>query len=241
MVSRSTKSRSLERGAAFHEALADSWSAGYRRGGFQRRILFFRTRMQECVRKADRWLDAGCGSGVLSRELGRLGAEVVAVDGSPQMIKVAKLETDNSHGNIFFKEIAAIEDFGESNEDFDGVLCSSVIEYVDYPDRAFNEIFRIIKPGGIFLVSVPNSYSPIRWVQKVIRAMGSLFGKEYYPYLAVSKRDYSAQRIYKVLECAGFLVDRIDHFDPLFSGFLGHLRLGSLLVITSHKRDKRGV
>ena len=46
---------------------------------------------------------------MLSRELGRLDADVVAVDGSPKMIKAAKLETDTSHGRIFFKETATLK------------------------------------------------------------------------------------------------------------------------------------
>jgi 2-polyprenyl-3-methyl-5-hydroxy-6-metoxy-1,4-benzoquinol methylase len=237
MDSHVTKHSKITNGVAFHDALADCWSVGYGRGGFHRRILFFRTRLQKCVRKASRWLDAGCGSGVLSRELGRLDADVVAVDGSPKMIKAAKLETDISDGRISFKEIATIEDIGEPDGSFDGVLCSSVIEYIDYPNHALNEIFRVIIPGGIFLLSVPNIYSPIRIAQKVIRAIGSQFGKEYYPYLGVSKHDYSARSIYLVLEYAGFVVDRIDYFDPIFSGLLGHLRLGSLLLITAHRRD----
>lgn len=237
MDSRINENKPSAYGAAFHEALASSWSAGYWRGGFRRRIIFFRTRMQECVSKADRWLDAGCGSGVLSRELGRLGASVVAVDGSPAMIKVAKQETDISHGDISFKELTTIEELGEPDESFDGVLCSSVIEYVDYPDRAFKELSRVTKPDGNILVSVPNRYSPIRLTQKALRAIGIRFGKEYYPYLAVSKHDYNSRNICIVLERAGFLVDRVDHFDPLFSGFLGYLHLGSLLLITAHKRN----
>jgi len=193
--------------------------------------------MQECVRTADRWLDAGCGSGVLSRELGRLGAEVVAVDGSPKMIQVAKQETEIFHGDIFFKEVSTIEDIDEPDESFDGALCSSVIEYVDCPDSTFEELSRVTKPGGIILVSVPNMYSPTRLAQMALRAIGSQFGKEYYPYLAVSRHSYSTRSIHATLELAGFLIDRIDHFDPLFSGFFAHLRLGSLLLITAHKRN----
>ena len=135
-----TKHSIKANGIDFHNELADCWSTKYGRGGLRRRNLFFKIRMQECVRRSDRWLDAGSGSGVLSRELGQLGADVVAVDGSLKMIKNAKLETDISHGRIFFKTIATIEDIDEPDASFDGVLCSSVIEYINYPDLSLIHI-----------------------------------------------------------------------------------------------------
>lgn len=226
------------KGAIFHENLSDHWSEGYRKKrGFIRRINCFRSHLQSCVFQNSHWLDAGCGSGVLSRELSYLGANVVGVDGSPKMIAAAKLETGNSHGNIHYKEISTIESISEADSSFDGVLCSSVIEYVDDPVKAFGQINRVIKLHGILLISVPNRHSPIRLAQKILKSMAQIFDINLYSYLDFSKNDYSFRGVYQVMQSSGFIVDKIDNFDPLFLGILGKFRLGSIFVITAHKHQ----
>ena len=153
------------------------------------------------------------------------------------MIQAAKFETDASHGNVVYKDVTTIENLDEPSEVYDGILCSSVIEYVDHPERVFEEFFRVTKAGGVVLFSVPNMYSPLRILQSVIRFVGKGFGKEYYRYLAVSKQSYSARSIRVLVEHKGFAVDRVDQFDPLFHWLPGFPRLGSLLLITAHKTE----
>src|SRR5207302_5626954 len=66
-------SSGLPSGARFHEEIAAAWTAGYARGGFARRLHFFQPILARHVRPGDSWVDLGCGSGVLTKELLALG------------------------------------------------------------------------------------------------------------------------------------------------------------------------
>jgi 2-polyprenyl-6-hydroxyphenyl methylase/3-demethylubiquinone-9 3-methyltransferase len=232
---KSTEFESVE----FHETLAKKWSAGYNSGGFHLRKRFFRALLETVVQTNSRWLDAGCGSGVLTRELSSLGAIGLAVDASPAMIEVANKEGFQDSQRFSYKLVTTIEKLDLPNASFDGVLCSSVIEYVNEPEKALSEFFRIIKPGGVLLVSAPNRLSPIRLSQKFIRTILNISGKNCFSYLAVSKNDFRASQFRKLMESFGFIVGRIDIFDPLLPHSLSIFSLGSLFTITAFKPDSK--
>lgn len=53
------------------------------------------------------------------------------------------------------------------------------------------KVYRLLKSGGILVVSVSNNYSLARVLQKSFRAFGTSFRKEVYDYLRISMNDYS--------------------------------------------------
>lgn len=228
------KLQSIDSSIAFHGTLASRWSKGYSSGGFRRRIEFFKSKLKELVQVRSHWLDAGCGSGVLAREINALGANVIAIDASDEMINSARKEHFPST-SILYKQVATIEKIDNENGIFDGVLCSSVIEYVENPCLAIKELIRVTKPGGVLIISVPNKLSLIRLFQKIIRNYSKLFGKNRFFYLEFSINSYTRRSLFFLLESSGYLVDKMDIFDPILPIFSNRLSFGSLFVVVAHK------
>lgn len=81
-------------------------------------------------------LDVGCGGGLLSESLARLGANVTAIDPCEESISVAALHAQDSNlDNITYK-VSTIEQLREQDPQlaFDAITASEVIEHVDKPD-----------------------------------------------------------------------------------------------------------
>jgi 2-polyprenyl-3-methyl-5-hydroxy-6-metoxy-1,4-benzoquinol methylase len=228
---------SITPGSAFHEQLAESWSRGYAAGSFRHRFLFLKRRLDGRVKPGTLWLDAGCGSGVIARELAVLGANVIAVDASPKMLAQARDDTHSTTGSIDYKLIESVETLPLQDGVADGVLCSSVLEYVENPDAALREFFRVIRPDGLLIVSVPNCWSVIRMAQQAARLIGRLGGAALFDYLSVSRHSYSRWSIHKALRRAGFDVEEIALFSPVQPRLLPPLGLGALWVVVARRSD----
>lgn len=229
----------LSRGARFHEEIAAGWTAGYARGGFARRLDLIRLILTRHVKAGDSWVDLGCGPGVLCRELLAMGASVVAVDGSPRMLSHAREQMGSEYaGRVKWiqSDVQSIDAL--KNGVFDGVLCSSVVEYLDRPDALLKEVARILSPGGVLVISLPPTLSAVRVLQKGIRAFVSMFGKDKFTYLSVSRLEVSPRAIDRLLHEAGFLVIRSTRFDPVLPRALLRLLRPALLVVEARKLDR---
>jgi len=93
-------------------------------------------------------LDVGCGSGVLSRELSRLGTNVTGVD------VAGHLEWDSENRDVVFHE----GDFLEMSSDlgtFDCLLALDVMEHVETEKAFVDALGRNVRPGGLVVVTVP--------------------------------------------------------------------------------------
>lgn len=193
------------------------------------------TQLGIVVRRGERWIDAGCGSGVLTRELARFGAKGVGVDASCGMISAA-INEDNSDTHRFdYRVIDTIEVIPEEDFSFDGVLCSSVVEYLAKPEDALLEFYRILKVGGTLIITVPNSFSFVRAIQCLIRCVMLMFGKKFFSYLSISKNAYSYGKIKTILGRHGFIVASIVGFDSILpTGALSD-HFGSLFIVVAHK------
>jgi 2-polyprenyl-6-hydroxyphenyl methylase/3-demethylubiquinone-9 3-methyltransferase len=100
-----------------------------------------------------RALDVGCGAGLLSEPLARLGAAVTAVDAAAENIAVAKvhaagqgLAIDYVHGGV--ETLAA--------EPYDLIVSMEVIEHVADPILFVRALAARLAPGGILILSTPN-------------------------------------------------------------------------------------
>jgi 2-polyprenyl-6-hydroxyphenyl methylase/3-demethylubiquinone-9 3-methyltransferase len=102
-----------------------------------------------------RILDIGCGGGILSEPLARLGGNVVGADASAINIAVAKRHAAESGLPIDYRATTA-EDLAAARERFDIVLALEIVEHV--PDvEAFVRICAgMLRPGGLMVVSTIN-------------------------------------------------------------------------------------
>ena len=102
-----------------------------------------------------RILDIGCGGGLLSEPMARLGAEVVGADAAPRNIPVAQLHAEQSGLTIDYRNITA-EALAEAGERFDVVLNMEVVEHVADPQAYLTACQQLLKPGGLMVCSTLN-------------------------------------------------------------------------------------
>jgi len=102
-----------------------------------------------------RILDIGCGGGLLSEPMARLGADVVGADAAAGNIPVARLHAEKSGLRIDYRNAAA-ETLADAGEAFDAVLAMEVIEHAADPQAFVHACQRLLKPGGILICSTLN-------------------------------------------------------------------------------------
>jgi 2-polyprenyl-6-hydroxyphenyl methylase/3-demethylubiquinone-9 3-methyltransferase len=102
-----------------------------------------------------RLLDIGCGGGLLSEPMARLGAEVVGADASETNIEIARLHAGQSGLDIDYRATTseALEAAGES---FDVVLNMEVVEHVSDVDLYMKSCAAMVRPGGLMVVATIN-------------------------------------------------------------------------------------
>ncbi|WP_050521586.1 bifunctional 2-polyprenyl-6-hydroxyphenol methylase/3-demethylubiquinol 3-O-methyltransferase UbiG [Pseudorhodobacter wandonensis] len=105
--------------------------------------------------KGLRLLDIGCGGGLLSEPMARLGAEVVGADAAARNIPVAKLHAEQMGLTIDYRHCAA-EDLAKNGEVFDVVLNMEVVEHVADPQAFLTACQGLLKPGGLMICSTLN-------------------------------------------------------------------------------------
>lgn len=124
-----------------------------------------------------RLLDIGCGGGLLSEPMARLGATVVGADAAPRNIPVAQVHAAQSGLDIDYRHTTA-EDLAAAGEEFDVVLNMEVVEHVADPLTYLTACQQLLKPGGLHICSTlnrnPKSYAMaivgaeyvMRWLPK---------------------------------------------------------------------------
>jgi uncharacterized protein YhfF/SAM-dependent methyltransferase len=111
-------------------------------------------------------LDAGCGTGYLSREMMRRGAQVVGVDFSSAMIAIAKRRADEKRLAIEHQVRDCMNLFDEQHREqlaegsFDLVLSNYVLMDLPHLDKALDGIYRALRPGGIAIAILSHPCFP---------------------------------------------------------------------------------
>ncbi len=115
-----------------------------------------------------RILDIGCGGGLLSEPMARLGATVVGADAAPRNIPVAQVHAEQSGLTIDYRHTTA-EDMAAAGEQFDVVLNMEVVEHVADPLAYLTACQQLLKPGGLMICSTLNR-NPKSFVMAIIGA-----------------------------------------------------------------------
>ncbi|MEC7761135.1 MAG: bifunctional 2-polyprenyl-6-hydroxyphenol methylase/3-demethylubiquinol 3-O-methyltransferase UbiG [Pseudomonadota bacterium] len=124
-----------------------------------------------------RILDIGCGGGLLSEPMARLGADVVGADAAERNIPVAQVHAEQSGLEIDYRFTTA-EALAAAGEQFDVVLNMEVVEHVADPLSYLTACQQLLKPGGLmvcstinrnpksFMVAIVGAEHVMRWLPK---------------------------------------------------------------------------
>ena len=102
-----------------------------------------------------RVLDIGCGGGLLSEPVARMGASVVGADPSEKNIGIASTHAKASGVSVDYRAVTA-EQLAEAGETFDIVLNMEVVEHVADVDFFLGTCARMVRPGGLMFVATIN-------------------------------------------------------------------------------------
>jgi 2-polyprenyl-3-methyl-5-hydroxy-6-metoxy-1,4-benzoquinol methylase len=97
-------------------------------------------------------LDAGCGGGVLAKILSSIGHVVDGVTISADELAIAKPFVRN----VYLHNLEAGLPLELAPNQYDCVICSHVLEHIVYPEKLLADIYKVLKPGGLLIVALPN-------------------------------------------------------------------------------------
>ncbi|TBR12119.1 MAG: bifunctional 2-polyprenyl-6-hydroxyphenol methylase/3-demethylubiquinol 3-O-methyltransferase UbiG [Lysobacter sp.] len=101
-------------------------------------------------------LDVGCGAGLLSEAMARAGADVTAIDLSPELVRIARLHALETGTTVDYR-LQSVEDLASADSaGFDAVTCMEMIEHVPDPAAIIDACARALRPGGRLFVSTLN-------------------------------------------------------------------------------------
>jgi 2-polyprenyl-3-methyl-5-hydroxy-6-metoxy-1,4-benzoquinol methylase len=139
-------------------------------------------------------LDYGCGPGRISQMLVRSGFRVLGLDCSTEMINQAKLRGEDG-ADIRFALL------GETGTEFEpdtygGIVCSSVIEYVDTPGKVLQSFVTALRPGGVLIISYASSTS--LWRRYIA------YHHDRHPHLKIQNHLWNWREAKRIFTNAGF-------------------------------------
>jgi 2-polyprenyl-6-hydroxyphenyl methylase/3-demethylubiquinone-9 3-methyltransferase len=105
--------------------------------------------------------DVGCGGGLLSEALAKAGARVTGIDLGEKVIEIARLHMHESrletpNLDIDYRVQSSAELAAAEPESFDAVCCMELIEHVPDPAALVSDLARMVKPGGVVVMSTLN-------------------------------------------------------------------------------------
>jgi len=158
-------------------------------------------------------LGAGCGTGRIEAWLASEGASVICMDHLLEAIQISRIHAQRMECSEHFV-VGDLERMPFKDMTFDLINSGGVLEHFDTPQKALREYFRITKPGGVIVISVPNlighnaSYGMKPLAELVLRnrIKSSLI-----------EQDFSARKLRKVIRESGFRC--LDISPTLFNVF----------------------
>ena len=113
-------------------------------------------------------LDIGCGGGLIAEPMARLGGAVTGIDAAVRNVNIAALHARQSGLEIDYRNVAA-EDLAATGAQFDIVLALEIVEHVADLDVFLDAASRLVKPGGVLVVSTINR-TPQAWLLAIVGA-----------------------------------------------------------------------
>ncbi len=167
-------------------------------------------------------LDVGCGRGEILRHVHRLGGRAFGVDYAPVAVQMSREVADYEQGGAIGVYQANAQQLPFFADTFDRILMLDIVEHL-YPEeleRALDESFRVLKPGGQLIVhTAPNAwydryaYPVVRWVRRRM-GQGEAYPKNPRAFLVpanvdVHVNEQSLPSLRRTLRRAGFTDTRV--------------------------------
>jgi ubiquinone/menaquinone biosynthesis C-methylase UbiE len=185
-------------------------------------------------------LDHGAGTGNQTVELLKVGKEVVAIDINESMLDILKTKCSNCADNLIVHTMDAHKLVFEDRE-FDAVTSMNVIYNLPHPLRAIEEVFRVLKEGGLFLLSGPNPSSSEAKIDEVMNEalIPELKEKGLYDSLKeqveqvrqVNKKLMDLPTKYSVSEISSILIRQIGFKEVVYSSDQLYWNAGHFVVV----------
>jgi len=207
---------------AVYDELANTW---WREDGFLQglhalnpgRFAYFERLLSEqgIDPQKSRVLDIGCGGGYASERMARLGMQVVAVDPSRPSLEAAA-EHAKLEGLAIDYRYGTGESLPVEDASFDVGFCCDVLEHVDDVQQVINEIYRALKPGGMFFFDTINR-SALSWLLFIKVAQDIPFTRSMPRDTHVWHMFIKPEELDAYLLKAGFAPQEMTGFAPSFS------------------------
>lgn len=225
--------------------VAASWPARYANDvSFQNYNFIVRRKhvLQLFDKEQGRYLDAGCGAGDFIPALLARGGDVFAVDVTAHMISQAEARfcsCDSTERIHLSRADVTNLDFPESY--FDAIVAVGLIEYLSADEPILEELYRVLKPGGILILTVPNLASPFMAFDTLVshgkrllqRALAKARGHDLSPTFV--HRHFFPWKLDRQLRQVGF--HKLDYAYCTY-GFFSAPRTGALFLPLSKRLDR---
>ena len=147
--------------AAFYNKQLDKMIASEKRNGRLSRIM---DSLKQFVTPGMTVLDVGCGTGIISRFMAHLGADVTAVDMAPDLIEYAKSKSNGHKINYIVQDVGDID----LKRTFDAIIMADVLEHIERKD-VFRVVLRLLRyhthEDSLIYLNIPN-YSFVKFMQE---------------------------------------------------------------------------
>jgi 2-polyprenyl-3-methyl-5-hydroxy-6-metoxy-1,4-benzoquinol methylase len=152
----------------WHSRIASEFDARYRKSAaFKERLAVWTALIDTYGSASGTVLDAGCGSGVLAFAAAARCRSVLGIDGGTEMIRLCQAKQRQTQStNIEFRELRLDQLTALGARQFDLILCSSVLEYVEDFWLTIDAFRTSLSSGGILMFSVPNMSSIFRKLER---------------------------------------------------------------------------
>jgi len=150
-------------------------------------------------------LELGCGTGYFTRELARSGADIIAIDVSPELLEIARV---NCFAPNVRYELQNAYELRYPDAEFDSVVGSSVLHHLEI-EAALREIYRVLKADGTIYFTEPNMLNPQIAIQKNVPWVKRKLGD------SPDETAFFRWPLRRLLERTGYRDIRIDPFDFL--------------------------
>ena len=136
-------------------------------------------KVAEYIAETDSVLECACGTGAITEEIAKKAQKVLATDFAEGMLKRASKKC-RKYSNVSFRQ-EDITDIKSGDNTFDKVVAGNVIHILPVPEKALNELLRVVKPGGKVIIPtyINMSKKSSGIAVSVIKKMGADFKRQF--------------------------------------------------------------